>query len=199
MYELPTTVNVLDREYRIRKNGDYRLILDIIKACNDPELTELERTITILMLFYDDIDSEDDILLEFETSELLDNACKQVMSFINCGDIDQGYNVRESLLNWETDETLIVSAINPMLGQGQDIRMISYMHWWTFISYYMGIRESALSNVVDIRSKIVRGKKLEKYEQEFKKSNPQYFNWRQDNKSQEQKDFEDNIMKLWGK
>lgn len=46
------------------------------------------------------------------------------------------------------------------------------------MGYYCSIGESILSTVVNIRDKIVKGKKLEKHEKEFKRNNPQYFNWR---------------------
>jgi hypothetical protein len=39
----------------------------------------------------------------------------------------------------------------------------------------MAIGDGALATVVGIRDKIARGKKLEKYEQDFKRDNPQYF------------------------
>ena len=62
------------------------------------------------------------------------------------------------------------------------------MHWWTFISYYMGIGEGGLATVVSIRDKIIKGKKLEKYEKEFKQHNPQYFKWREAVKTEEEKE-----------
>ncbi len=45
------------------------------------------------------------------------------------------------------------------------------MHWWTFIGYYMGIGESVFSEVINIRSKNQKHKKLEKNEKEFYSKN----------------------------
>ena len=197
MYSLPTTVEVFDREYKIRQDGDFRLIIDVVTACQDVDFTDEERAVTALILFYDGLESYEDVIQEFDTKELLQEAIKSMMDFIGCGeDSSVGYKSNYKLIDWKQDEKLIVSAINPMLGAGNDIRRIEYMHWWTFISYYMGIGESALSTVVGIRNKIIKGKKLEDYEKSFKRDNPEYFKWRE-NKSQQEMEFENEIMDLW--
>ena len=45
------------------------------------------------------------------------------------------------------------------------------MHWWTFIGYFDEIGEGTFSQVLSIRQKRAKGKKLEKWEQEFLKNN----------------------------
>ena len=52
-----------------------------------------------------------------------------------------------------------------------DVRATDYMHWWTFFGLYMEIGESTFSTVVSIRDKKRKGKKLEKWEQEYYKNN----------------------------
>lgn len=199
MYELPTTVDIFDRTYNIRNQGDFRTILIINKTLYHPDFTQDEKYMAVLSLFYDGLDDVSDVLNEFETPELLQEAIKQVMIFIACGEDDTvGYKINYKLFDWEKDEKLIMASINPMLGQGQDIRTFKYLHWWTYISYFMGIKESPLSNVVSIRDKIIKHKKLEKYEQEFRRDNPQYFNWQQIEKTQDEKDFENYIKDIWG-
>ena len=200
MYELPTTVMVEDREYQIRNNADYRLILDVISACQEVEFNEIEKVYTTLILFYDNIDTETDVINEFETPEIMQAAMDAVMDFISGGDTyETGNTASYKLIDWKKDEKLIVAGINPLLGNGMDIRRIDYMHWWTFLSYYMGIGESALSTVVSIRDKIIKGKKLEKYEQTFRREHPEYFKWREQEKTENEKQLENDIMKLWQK
>ena len=196
MYKLPKTVQVFDREYRIREDGDFRLVLDVVTACQDVDLTQEEQTVTAIILFYDGLETREDVFMEFDTQELLQEAIKQMMDFISCGDTGVGHKVNYKLIDWQTDEKLIVAAINPILGAGKDVRNIEYMHWGTFISYYMGIGESALSTVVGIRNKIIKGKKLDDYEKTFKRDNPEYFNWK-NNKTQDELKFENDIMDLW--
>ena len=50
IYDLPTSLPVCGTEYEIR--SDYRAILDIIIALNDPELTDSEKVTIALLIFY---------------------------------------------------------------------------------------------------------------------------------------------------
>ena len=45
------------------------------------------------------------------------------------------------------------------------------------MGYYSAVGESLLSTVITIRDKMMRGKKLEKHEREFRMNNPEYFVW----------------------
>ena len=177
MYTLPITVNVDGKEYSIRNKADYRTILGVIDVCTDPELTQEERTLSAFIVFFDGLDTIEDIFYEFGTAELLEEALHQVMRFINLNDDDSTSTINKvKLIDWQQDENLIISAVNNVAKT--EVRALEYLHWWTFISYYMSIGESALSNVVAIRHKIAKGKPLEKFEQEFKRENPQYFMWK---------------------
>lgn len=51
-YDLPTSVTVDGTEYAVRT--DYRAILDIITALNDPDLTDEDRAAVALGIFYED-------------------------------------------------------------------------------------------------------------------------------------------------
>ena len=62
--------------------------------------------------------------------------------------------------------------------------------------YFMSVAQSVLSTVVSIRYKISRGKKLEKWEQDFKKENPQYF---KTTVSKEEQEWLDYIKAMWDK
>ena len=96
-------------------------------------------------------------------------------------------------IDWEKDSQLISSAINKVAGQ--EIRAVPYIHWWTFMGYFSAIGESPLSTVLSIRNKLVKGKKLEKWEREFRMSSPQYFKW--NSKSLEQRQADREILSLW--
>jgi hypothetical protein len=65
------------------------------------------------------------------------------------------------------------------------------------MGYFSAIGESPLSTVVGIRSKIAKGKKLEKYEQEFRHDNPQYFVW--DSRTLQQREEDALLNELWNK
>lgn len=192
MYELPKSIIIEDKEYPIRNDGDYRMVLDCFSALQDTELNEQERLIVSLAIFYKDVlslDTLDNVFNEDNINELVQG----MFDFFACNNIKNTAKSSYKLIDWEQDEQMIVSAINSVAGT--EIRAVPYMHWFTFMSYYGAVGESTLSTVVGIRNKLKRGKKLEKYEQEFRKENPEYFIW--NSKSAEDKEAEDWIRSLW--
>lgn len=176
-YDLPTSVNIGGREYPIRT--DYRPILDIITALNDPELTDVDRTVVALGIFFSDEIPED--------SEAAVRAC---MRFISGGAEPDG-KPAPKLVDWEKDFRWIASPINRMLGC--DIRSMK-MHWWTFLSYYYEIGDCTFAQIVKIRNAKVRGKKLDKSDQEWLRQNADlvYIN-------QKTTQEEDDLLALWTK
>jgi hypothetical protein len=52
-----------------------------------------------------------------------------------------------------------------------EIRSGEYMHWWTFLSYFFEIGDCLFAQVVRIRDKLARNKKLEKAERDWLKHN----------------------------
>lgn len=190
MYNIPTTIELDGVEFNIRNRGDYRTILDCFAALEDAELDKQERLFASLIIFYEDIDSVEDIY-KLGNMEL---AVKEMFKFFNCGSDDNtGRRVPYKLVDWERDAQLIASAINKVAGI--EVRSAEYIHWWTFMGYYTAIGESPISMIIGIRDKIVRGKKLEKQEREFRTDNPQYFIW---NKNTVEEEEADRLVKeLW--
>ncbi len=193
MYELPTTINIKDTVYTIQDKGDYRMVLDCFSVLNDVTLSKTERIVTFLLIFYEDFSTVERILsLDEETiQELIDEA----FLFFNCGQTHSAAEMNYKTIDWEDDAQLISSAINKVAGR--EIRAESYIHWWTFMGYFNAIGDGALATVVGIRSKIARGKPLEKYEKEFRRDNPQYFMW--DRRTLQQKEDDELLNQLWNK
>lgn len=171
MYQLPTSINIGGKEFRIRNKGDYRMVLDCMLALEDVELDEVERLTSCLIIFYEDINSYE----ELEKLPDIEVAAREMIRFFNLGRDDKpGLKTNYNLIDYEKDEQLICSAVNNVAGI--EIRTVPYCHWWTFMGYYMAIGESTLATIVGIRYKIASHQKLEKYEIKFKNENPQYFN-----------------------
>jgi len=190
MYDIPVSVQVGDTQYNIRNKGDFRMVLDCFAALDDEQLTAQERILACVIIFYEDMHSIED------TNKFSDyqTAVAEMFKFFNCGQEESpGASTNYKLIDWQTDSQLISSAINNVAGK--EIRAEKYVHWWTFMGYYLAVGESALSTVVNIRNKIVKGKKLEKYEQEFRKNNPQLFRWK--SKTVEQREQDDLARSLW--
>ena len=159
LYELPTELAINGKQYRIR--SDYRAILDILKAQNDPDLDQQTRTYVLIKIFYPDWKT-----IPYED---LEEAVRSAIRFIDCGEKEEEGRKRPTLMDWQQDAALIIPAINSVAHM--EVRAVPYMHWWTFFGYYMEIGESLFSNVLNIRAKKAKGKKLEKYEKEFEREN----------------------------
>jgi hypothetical protein len=168
------------------------MVLDCFLALQDIELSKDERILTSLIIFYEELNCIEDITEVFV--DYIQELVSEMYNFFNCNENNVGAKTSHQLIDWEGDSQLIVSAINKVAGK--EIRLEPYIHWWTFMAYYVAIGECALSNIVEIRDKITRGKKLEKYEKEFRRNNPQYFNWRSKLEQQESNDI---ISELWNK
>ena len=192
MYTIPTTIEIDDTTFHIRCDGDYRMVLDCFSCMNDETLTDQEKILGCLIIFYEEINDIEDIMML--DKDLTERLIKEMYKFFECGE-NPMHNTNFKALDWDTDSQLICSAVNKVAHQ--EVRALEYMHWWTFLGYFSEVGESVLSTVVSIRSKIKKGKKLEKYEKDFKAQNPHYFIW--DSRTAEQKKDDEDILSLWNR
>lgn len=182
---LPSSVEINDKEYPVRT--DYRDILQIFEACQDPELTNSEKLMVMLTIFYQDFG-------EMPTDDH-EEALKLAKWFIDCGRENAEDREQQKLLDWEQDERLIFPAVNKIAGM--EVRAMEYLHWWTFMGYFMEIEEGMLSTVLGIRQKKAKKKPLEKWEREFYANNKSICDLRQPSmaRDQEELDFWDDLLK----
>lgn len=157
-WELPTSLNIGGVDWNIRT--DFRAILDILKYFNDPEYEPDERWEVCLTILYKDF--------EDMPPELWNEAMERAVDFIDMGITDDG-KPKPHVMDWEQDAPVIIPSVNRVLGT--EIRAVKYMHWWTFLGAYMEIGESLFAQILEIRTKKAKGKKLEKWEQEFYREN----------------------------
>ena len=151
-YRLPTSINIDGVECEF--NSDYRDILHIFEALNDPDLLDEEKTMVALQLFYKD----DKYRINLFT------AIKEMYSFMTMSQVEDDTPTKQSkpLYDWEQDFNIIVAPINRVLGT--DVRGLEYLHWWTFLSGFMEIGECTFNTYVGIRDKLNHNKKLDKHE-----------------------------------
>lgn len=192
MYETPTTIVIEEKEFPIRCKGDYRMVLDCFYCLNDFELTQEERIYGALIIFYEDFDDVEDFF--GIDVNLIERLIKEMYNFMECEE-NPVHTMPFKAIDWNKDSQMICSAVNKVAHT--EVRSVEYMHWWTFMGYFSEVGESVLSTVVGIRTKIKKGKKLEKYEKEFKANNPHYFNW--DSRTAEQIQDEQDILSIWNK
>lgn len=158
-YELPKSVSICGKSLDIR--SDFRAVLDIIAALNDPELSEQEKLAAALEIFF--VHPED---IPHDGGQ---DAANAVMWFIAGGTEDTGCKTARKVMDWEQDFAYIVAPVNRVLGY--EIRERDYLHWWTFLSAYYEIGECVFSNIVSLRVKKSKGKKLENWEKDFYREN----------------------------
>lgn len=156
---LPQSLKLTETEWEIRT--DFRDILVIMQAFNDPELTPDEKYEVMLKILYRDFDR-----LQLDAYP---EAINLALWFLDCGQGGEEDKPPVKVMDWEQDESLVFPAINKVAGR--EVRTAQYMHWWTFMGYFMEIDEGTFSTVLGIRQKIAKGKKLEKWEQEFYQNN----------------------------
>lgn len=158
--QLPTSLLVGETSYPIET--DFRNILTILSACNDPELSAAEQLEVMMKRMYRE--HFYDILPEH-----MEEAILQAKWFVDCGREDDDKKPPLKVLDWEQDEAIIFPAVNK--AAGTETRSLPYLHWWTFMGYFMEIEEGTFSTVLGIRQKKAKHKKLEKWEQEFYRNN----------------------------
>lgn len=178
-WEFPTSLNIGGVNYEIRT--DYRAVLDLFTALADPELTDSDPQMTaymqsrvILEIMFPDCDSI--------PTEHIQEALDKVSEFIDMGISDD--RKKPKTMDWEQDAPILIPAINKVLNC--EIRAQKYMHWWTFLGAYMEIGEGLFSNVIHIRQKKAKGKKLEKWEQDFYRENKSLIDFQQKTKRSEE-------------
>lgn len=172
IYDLPKTVTIDGAELPI--HYDYRVILTILELLNDPDLPDALKAEGMIELFFCDQSAVRNVKAAVE-------AC---YDFIDMGEAPGKKSPR--VMDWEQDFRYIVAPVNRVLGF--ECREIPYdyenntggLHWWTFMGAYQEIGGDCLfSQIVNIRDKLTRGKKLEKYEKEWLNRNRQLVDLKQ--------------------
>ena len=154
IFDLPTALEFGGRKWPI--NTDFRDVLRTLTAFEDPDLTDAEKVYICLHNTYPDLDSI--------PPQALQAAFNAAVAFID-HDNSHREGPRPRMMDWTQDAPLIFPALNRVAGF--EVRRADYIHWWTFMGYFMEIKDSTYSAVLGLRSKKAHGKKLEKNEREF--------------------------------
>ena len=154
-YALPVQAKIGMQVYDL--HADYREILQIFSYLEDPELPEVLRWRIALGLFYEQEIPQAD----------MPQAMEYLADFLRCGEPEGKPGPK--LLDWQQDADAIIAGVNKVAGQ--EVRALSFVHWWTFLSWFHSIGQGQLSTIVSLRDKLRRGKKLEAWEKDFYREN----------------------------
>ena len=161
-WELPVDVEIGGQSYAIR--SDFRAVLDALAAFSDESLTDSEKLIVCLQI----------MIPKWKEIQDPEQAFRAVMEWVNLGKpIPENHPPKPKLVDWANDAELIAPAVDKVLGYS--CRRCEYLHWWEFIGAFYNIGRGTFSEVVYIRSKLAKGKKLTKEEQAFVNDNPDMF------------------------
>ncbi len=189
-FELPKTVEIGEEEHAVRY--DFRVILEIISMLSDNDLTGEDKTDALIEMFY----LEPERISDADRSRAVE-AC---FSFIDCDKERKPQKPKPRLTDWDQDFEYIIAPVNRVLGY--EARAVDYdpvtnkggVHWWTFLAAYMEIGNDCLySQIVSIRDKQARNKKLEKHEKEWLRNNKDIVNLKSRSTA-----AEDELLKQWG-
>ena len=148
---LPKSLEIDGQRYDIRT--DYRVALLIFKAYKDERLSDFGKAVNCLRLLYK------------EAPKNTEEALKKAVWFLDGGDMPKSKQAPSPMMDWEQDQYIIFPALNKVAGY--EIRSVKYLHWWSFLGLFNEIDEGLYSQVMNIRTKKAKGKKLEKWEREF--------------------------------
>lgn len=155
---LPEVLEVGGQQIAI--NADFRNILTIFEAFNDPALTNEEKSYICLARLYTAS------IPYYYTQE----AYERAVWFMQGGDMPMSKPEEAKIIDWGHDESMIIPAVSKVLG-AVDVRSMPFLHWWTFLGSFGEIGEGLFSTVLHIRHKKARGQKLSKAEEEFYRKN----------------------------
>lgn len=160
-FGLPYSLTVEGEEWDIRT--DFRDILNIISAFNDPNLEDAEKALICLQVLYVSFNEMPD------TS--YNAAFTAALKFMDCEmpASQKGAALKKAkTMDWEQDSCILFPAINKVAGY--EVRDPNKpLHWWTFMGYYMEIStDGVFGTVLRLRQKR-RNKNtpLDKSEREF--------------------------------
>lgn len=148
---LPKSLNVDGIDYPI--NPDYRVALLIFQAYSDSELNDIEKSLVCIKCLYKKVPKD------------LQQALEKALWFLDGGNIPKSKQAPIRIMDWEQDESIIFPAINKVAGK--EVRSLDYMHWWTFLGMFGEIGDGLYSQVMNIRSKKAKHKKLDQREKQF--------------------------------
>ena len=181
MYDLPNSLDVCGVIYEIR--SDFRAVLDICAALSDADLDSYNKAYVCLDILYPSFENM--------PPEHYEEALKKCFWFVNCGAEEDNTRKPPKLVDWEQDFQYIVAPINRVVGT--EIRALENFHWWSFIAAYYELGDCTFAQIVRIRDKKAKGKKLDKTDQEWYKNNRKLVDLKHSYSESEKA-----ILKEWG-
>lgn len=172
IWDLPKTVEIFDKTYKIRDNCDYRVMLDVNEALSDNEETQEYRLHCAIVIFYENYKEIPDPLTANTEEEIMfiQEAVNKITEILRLGEPveDETEKNKPKLMDWNKDFHLIAPAVNRILGY--DVRDPNkYTHWYTLVGAFGEIGDCYFAQIMNVRKKKLTGKKLDEQDMQFYK------------------------------
>lgn len=177
--KLPCTVRIDKKDVSI--NTDFRASIEFELIMQDDMLSDEEKLIKILLLYYNQI------------PENINEALEQCLWFYSCGKLGKKRKSSKTLYRFDTDAEYIYSAF--LAQYGMDIVDIPYMHWWKFRSLFLGLdEENEFVKIMGYRGIEISGKMTNEQKRFYKKMKERYKIPMSEKKNKMIKDIEDALL-----
>lgn len=160
--KLPQTVTVGRAEVGIET--DFRTSILFEELLNDPELTNLQKVMQAVEMFYG---------VQVISWEDREEAIEKILWFYNGGTQRQGgksnddneVEATDALYSFEYDADKIYAAFQH--DYGIDLQSIGYLHWWKFKALFKGLsEENEIVKIIGYRGMVI-DPKLPSSQQDF--------------------------------
>lgn len=172
IWDLPKTVEIFDKAYKIRDNCDYRVMLDVNEALSDNEESQEYRLHCAMHIFFEDFEEMPDPLTANTQDEIMiiQEAINRIIEVLRLGEPpeDETDKIKPKVMDWKKDFHLIAPAVNRVLGY--DVRdPDKYTHWYTLVGAFGEIGDCYFAQIMNIRQKRLKGKALDEQDRQFYK------------------------------
>ena len=177
---MPTSLLIANTEYKI--DSDFRACLRIILAFEDNELTPQEKQIILLSILFAKLPND------------IRQALEKANWFLNGGEVNNKENENEfRLCSFSKDAKFIFAAFHQEYSI--DLEKID-MHWWQFLSLYMGLgEETKFCKIISTRYAVKTGTATKEQKQDYREYPEIYFLPDVDRRTLDEKEMEAEFLR----
>lgn len=177
--KLPRTVRINGKDVSI--NTDFRASIEFELIMQDDMLTDEEKLIRALTLYYDHIPDN------------ISDALEKCLWFYLCGNVAKKQKSSKVLYRFDVDSEYIYSAF--LTQYKIDIMELPYMHWWKFRSLFIGLGEGTeFTKILGYRAIEISGKMTNEQKRFYKKMKERYKIPMSEKKSKLVRDVEEALL-----
>lgn len=166
----PKTVTIGGAEVPI--NWDFRASIRFETLMEDPSLSELDKTIKALSLYY----GAEELGDGFTPPMPLEEAVEKMLWFYRAGKKENGSvsaGKGAQIYSYTFDDEYIFAAF--LEQYGVDLQDIPYLHWWKFKAMFLGLKsDSRIVEIMGYRSIDITSKMNNEQKQFYRKMKKQF-------------------------